>query len=173
MKWTLALRNDLAGELSTISSGKWLTFLMACPKLAVDFARQSSRDGRSASITGPSRRRVTVCRHHRPASRPPLAIRSRLGLHEGAETFVPHPTMKLPDGISFDGKFEGRSARPVQCRRAVRRPAPGRRPWCQGRESAPRTRTVTYAELAERVNRAGNCAAGARLEARRAAADGW
>lgn len=37
--------------------------------------------------------------------RNPAAIRRRLGLHEEAAAFAPHPTMTLPPGISFDSNL--------------------------------------------------------------------
>ena len=86
----------------------------------------------------------------------PTAIRRRLGLHEGASEFVAGPTMALPSGISFgsDHKVHLPDRFNVAVPFIDRHVAEGR-----GAKVAIRTvhgETVTYAELAERVNRAGN-----------------
>jgi benzoate-CoA ligase family protein len=85
----------------------------------------------------------------------PAAIRRQLGLHEEAVEFAAGPVMALPSGISFDRDLQVRL--PDRFNVAVpfidRHLAEGR-----GAKAAIRTRqeTVTYGELAERVNRAGN-----------------
>jgi benzoate-CoA ligase family protein len=87
--------------------------------------------------------------------RDPTAIRRRLGLHEGSTEFVAGSSMALPSGISFSADL--RVTLPDRFNVAVpfidRHLNEGR-----GAKSAIRTahETVTYAELAERVNRAGN-----------------
>jgi benzoate-CoA ligase family protein len=88
--------------------------------------------------------------------RDPAAIRRRLGLHEGASDFIAGSVMALLSGISFAADYKVRL--PDRFNVAVpfidRHPGEGR-----GAKVAIRTvhgETVTYAELAERVNRAGN-----------------
>src|SRR5258707_474876 len=87
--------------------------------------------------------------------RDPAAIRRRLGLHERVADFISGPTMPLPSGISFSPDL--RVKLPDRFNVAVpfidRHLGEGR-----GTKAAIRTahETVTYAELAERVNRAGN-----------------
>jgi benzoate-CoA ligase family protein len=87
--------------------------------------------------------------------RDPAAIRRRLGLHEGAADFISGSTMALPSGISFN--IDRRVKLPYRFNVAVpfidRHLGEGR-----GAKTAIRTstETVTYAELVERVNRAGN-----------------
>ena len=87
--------------------------------------------------------------------RDPTAIWRRLGLHEGSTEFVAGPPMALPSGISFSTDL--RVKLPDRFNVAApfidRHLGEGR-----GAKAAIRTahETVTYAELAERVNRAGN-----------------
>ncbi len=87
--------------------------------------------------------------------RDPTAIRRRLGLHEGSTEFVAGPPMALPSGISFSTDL--RVKLPDRFNVAApfidRHIGEGR-----GAKAAIRTahETVTYAELAERVNRAGH-----------------
>jgi benzoate-CoA ligase family protein len=87
--------------------------------------------------------------------RDPAAIRRRLGLHEGAAAFSSGPSMTLPFGISFDDS--SKVALPDRFNVAV--PFIDRH-LSEGRGAKPAIRTssetVTFAELAERVNRAGN-----------------
>jgi benzoate-CoA ligase family protein len=143
----------LAGELSTILQAV-AHFPYGLPEVGRGLRKAVVKGWSLGIYYRPSRRRVTVVAII-DLRRDPAAIRSRLGLHEGAETFVPHPTMKLPDGISFDGNL--RVGLPDRFNVAVpfvdRHLGEGR-----GAKAAIRTahETVTYAELAERVNRAGN-----------------
>jgi benzoate-CoA ligase family protein len=87
--------------------------------------------------------------------RDPAAIRQRLGLHEDASEFVPGPIMALPSGISFGSDHKVR----LPDRFNVAVPFIDRHVAERGAKAAIRTvhgETVTYAELAERVNSAGN-----------------
>jgi len=87
--------------------------------------------------------------------RDPAAIRRRLGLHEGATEFLAGTAMTLPPGIAFDADL--RVQLPDRFNVAVpfidRHSSEGR-----GAKPAIRTlaETVTYGQLAERVNRTGN-----------------
>jgi benzoate-CoA ligase family protein len=87
--------------------------------------------------------------------RDPAAIRRRLGSHEDAVAFSPGPFMTLPSGISFGA--DSKVGLPDRFNVAVpfidRHLSEGR-----GTKAAIRTssETVTFAELAERVNRTGN-----------------
>src|SRR5580704_18850638 len=104
-------------------------------------------------------RRVVNDRHFWLLHAAPLsghsAIWRRLRLHDSPATPFPGPVMTLPSGISFSSKNEVRL--PAQFNVAVpfidRHIGEGR-----GTKAAIRTahETVSYAELAERVNRAGN-----------------
>src|SRR5262249_2705583 len=101
----------------------------------------------------PSRDRVTILAII-DLRRDPAVIRRRLGLHESAANFA-GSTMTLPPGISFGPDL--RVNLPERFNVAV--PFIDRHvPHGRGGKVAIRTatETVTYAELAERVNRAGN-----------------
>ena len=87
--------------------------------------------------------------------RDPAAIQRRLGLHESASEFVAGPIMALPSGISFGSDHKVH----LPDRFNVAVPFIDRHVAERGVKIAIRTvhgETVTYAELAERVNRAGN-----------------
>jgi benzoate-CoA ligase family protein len=84
----------------------------------------------------------------------PATIRRRLGLHEEPATFTSQATVTLPSDISFDSDFKVH----LPDRFNVAVPFIDRHVAERGARIAIRTahETVTYAELAERVNRAGN-----------------
>ena len=87
--------------------------------------------------------------------RDPAAIRRRLELHEEAVEFAAGPVMALPSGISFDDDLKVRL--PERFNVAV----PFIDRHVAERRSAriaihTRQESVTYGELAEQVNRAGN-----------------
>jgi benzoate-CoA ligase family protein len=86
----------------------------------------------------------------------PAAIQRRLGLHEEGASFAPQHTMTIPNGISFDSDYKVH----LPDRFNVAMPFIDRHvPEGRGAKVAIRTvhgEDVTYAELAENVNRAGN-----------------
>ena len=101
----------------------------------------------------------------------PAAIGRRLGLHEEPATFASQAAMTLPPGISFDADFKVR----LPDRFNVAVPFIDRH-LGEGRGAKAAIRTAQRDRHLRRARRAreprGQCAAGARAEARRPAADG-